>query len=368
MRPQCSSAAPASGWQPQQREAPSPPQQLAAVVQRAAAAVAMQRAAACDMLCRWVERRERAAAACCHRCSACWLLHGCCCKQCARSASPGHTRLARSSLAARQRLGGTLLCAAAAAAPVPGGGGGGASILADLLSNYVFVVGFCGWFTAQFLKIFTKRYKTGAWDARAFFDSGGMPSSHSSLCSSVTTAIAMQQGLGSPLFAVAVCFRCAAATAAVCGWRLLGAVLACRLPARPLLSAYSQCCSRTTFLPLPSTLLQRDCDVRCDGRAAPRRPAGVPARRLSWCSVGGRAASASAEPAHVRAGCPSTWSAEPLAPCCLAPCPPPGRGAQRGGGGAAGRGAPAERAQAEGGAGTHAAPGERRGQGVLKCE
>ena len=45
------------------------------------------------------------------------------------------------------------------------------------------------------------------WDLGAFFDSGGMPSSHSSLCSSVTTAIAMQQGLGSPLFSVAVCFR-----------------------------------------------------------------------------------------------------------------------------------------------------------------
>lgn len=61
-----------------------------------------------------------------------------------------------------------LLYAAAAAAPLPGGGaaGGaaasaGGSILQDLLSNYVFVVGFCGWFSAQFLKIFTKRYKTG---------------------------------------------------------------------------------------------------------------------------------------------------------------------------------------------------------------
>jgi hypothetical protein len=92
-----------------------------------------------------------------------------------------------------------------------GGGGGTAGVWADLSSNYVFVVGFCGWFLAQFLKIFTKRYKQGGWDARAFLDSGGMPSSHSALCSSVTTAIAMQQGLGSPLFAVAGCFRCAGA-------------------------------------------------------------------------------------------------------------------------------------------------------------
>lgn len=54
------------------------------------------------------------------------------------------------------------------------------------------------------------------WDLGAFFDSGGMPSSHSSLCSSVTTAIAMQQGLGSPLFSVAVCFRCGYGGAAAC--------------------------------------------------------------------------------------------------------------------------------------------------------
>ncbi len=55
------------------------------------------------------------------------------------------------------------------------------------------------------------------WDLGAFFDSGGMPSSHSSLCSSVTTAIAMQQGLGSPLFSVAVCFRCGLAACCWCG-------------------------------------------------------------------------------------------------------------------------------------------------------
>ncbi len=82
---------------------------------------------------------------------------------------------------------------------------------AELCSNYVFRVGFWGWFCAQFAKarrslarrsvptlsvsaaprhrrgvccaqIFTRRYKTGVWDLTAFVDSGGMPSSHSSLC------------------------------------------------------------------------------------------------------------------------------------------------------------------------------------------
>lgn len=55
-------------------------------------------------------------------------------------------------------------------------------------------------------QIFTKRYKKGVWDVRAMVDSGGMPSSHSSLCAGITTAVALQQGFGSPLFAACLCF------------------------------------------------------------------------------------------------------------------------------------------------------------------
>lgn len=80
------------------------------------------------------------------------------------------------------------------------------SVWEMLAGNYVFVVGFWGWFMAQFLKIFTKWYKTGRFSLRAFVDSGGMPSSHSALCSAVTTAVAIQQGLGSTLFAICTCF------------------------------------------------------------------------------------------------------------------------------------------------------------------
>ncbi|EFN59036.1 hypothetical protein CHLNCDRAFT_137734 [Chlorella variabilis] len=170
-RAQCSSSCTTdSTLQPGSSPRPSVARQLATTVQQAAAAIREQRAAASDTLCR--------------------LLGG-----------------------NQQQLGSLLLCAAAAAGPLRSSA---SSVWADLASNYVFCVGFCGWFLAQFLKIFTKRYKTGVWDARAFFDSGGMPSSHSALCSSVTTAIAMQQGLGSPLFAVAVCFRHAHAGHARC--------------------------------------------------------------------------------------------------------------------------------------------------------
>jgi len=37
-------------------------------------------------------------------------------------------------------------------------------------------------------------------------ESGGMPSSHSALTAAVTTAVALEFGLGSSLFAVALCF------------------------------------------------------------------------------------------------------------------------------------------------------------------
>ncbi|KAK9811944.1 hypothetical protein WJX73_001762 [Symbiochloris irregularis] len=76
----------------------------------------------------------------------------------------------------------------------------------ELTGNHVFLVGFWAWLFAQTLKIFTRRAKTGVWDVRAIVDSGGMPSSHSALCTSVTTAVALEYGLGSPLFAMALCF------------------------------------------------------------------------------------------------------------------------------------------------------------------
>jgi len=56
------------------------------------------------------------------------------------------------------------------------------------------------------MKIFTYKARKGKWHLKAFLDSGGMPSSHSSLCTGVTTAVAMVHGITSSLFAVCVCF------------------------------------------------------------------------------------------------------------------------------------------------------------------
>lgn len=92
------------------------------------------------------------------------------------------------------------LCLLLGAAVLPGKG------FADLGQNYVFMAGFWGWFLAQSCKIFTKRWRKGVWDLKAIVDSGGMPSSHSALCSAITTATAMEFGLGSSLFAVSIAF------------------------------------------------------------------------------------------------------------------------------------------------------------------
>ena len=46
-------------------------------------------------------------------------------------------------------------------------------------------------------QIFTRRYKTGVWDLTAFVDSGGMPSSHSSLCTVRSRASSLVASCGS---------------------------------------------------------------------------------------------------------------------------------------------------------------------------
>lgn len=76
-------------------------------------------------------------------------------------------------------------------------------MISDLLQNQVFVAGMLGWFLGQFLKVpieylTRRRMNWGLW-----FSSGGMPSSHSSLMTSVTLSIGLNYGFGSPLFALA---------------------------------------------------------------------------------------------------------------------------------------------------------------------
>lgn len=78
--------------------------------------------------------------------------------------------------------------------------------LADLSGNHVFMSAFWSWLTAQLMKYVTTFYREGKWDWRVMFDSGGMPSSHTSLVVGLTTATAYQYGLGSTMFPLSLAF------------------------------------------------------------------------------------------------------------------------------------------------------------------
>lgn len=95
----------------------------------------------------------------------------------------------------------------AAAVLIPEGAGMAFSAgVSDVLHNQVFMTGYFSWLFAQLLKVPTHFIKTGVWRIKAMVDAGGMPSSHSSLCMGITTAVAVQQGLCSTLFPVCLGF------------------------------------------------------------------------------------------------------------------------------------------------------------------
>jgi uncharacterized protein len=59
---------------------------------------------------------------------------------------------------------------------------------------------------AQLLKIPIKKAKTGKWDWGTFFETGGMPSSHSAGVSSLATFIALKRGVPTIDFALSTIF------------------------------------------------------------------------------------------------------------------------------------------------------------------
>lgn len=79
-----------------------------------------------------------------------------------------------------------------------------AQMLQTLEGNPVLFIGLFAWGLAQFLKVpiyylLYRRIHWGLW-----FSSGGMPSSHSALVTSVMLSIGLFYGFNSPLFALAV--------------------------------------------------------------------------------------------------------------------------------------------------------------------
>lgn len=79
--------------------------------------------------------------------------------------------------------------------------------MGHLLSyNPLLTVGVFGWFIAQLIKLIVTLIEAGRLDFRRLVDTGGMPSSHTSFVSSITTAVGVLDGFQSTLFAVSLGF------------------------------------------------------------------------------------------------------------------------------------------------------------------
>nr|XP_043629389.1 uncharacterized membrane protein YuiD [Erigeron canadensis] len=96
--------------------------------------------------------------------------------------------------------GGTSLLSltSSAAAKVP--------FVATLAANPTFVSGFFAWLLAQSFKVFLHFCFYKKFDLRIMCSSGGMPSSHSALCTALTTSVAISHGLADSLFPVSLGF------------------------------------------------------------------------------------------------------------------------------------------------------------------
>ncbi|MBU9712572.1 divergent PAP2 family protein [Evansella tamaricis] len=76
----------------------------------------------------------------------------------------------------------------------------------DLFTNFplwaaLFTIGF-----AQFIKVPLQYIATRKFDWTLLTSTGGMPSSHSGAVTALSTAIAIEEGLGSPFFAISAIF------------------------------------------------------------------------------------------------------------------------------------------------------------------
>ena len=78
--------------------------------------------------------------------------------------------------------------------------------LAELLANRWLWTAILASTGAQLLKVFLILLVDRRWRPGAFMETGGMPSSHSAMVAALSTGVALSEGGGSPLFAVAAVF------------------------------------------------------------------------------------------------------------------------------------------------------------------
>ena len=80
------------------------------------------------------------------------------------------------------------------------------NIFVQAAKNDVLASGFFGWVIAQTLKVILGVLNEKRFNFKWFVGTGGMPSSHAALVAALTTAIALRDGIGSPLFAATLVF------------------------------------------------------------------------------------------------------------------------------------------------------------------
>lgn len=75
-----------------------------------------------------------------------------------------------------------------------------------ILGNKILDITFIAWFIAQFYKVLTSIFSEKKLNLKRFYETGGMPSSHSSTVSCLTSCIGIVYGTSSVHFAISAVF------------------------------------------------------------------------------------------------------------------------------------------------------------------
>ena len=75
-----------------------------------------------------------------------------------------------------------------------------------MFENRILLSALIGWLAAQLIKLGTDLVRTRHINLRYLVSTGGMPSAHSALVTSLATAVGRDAGFGSPVFAVSAVF------------------------------------------------------------------------------------------------------------------------------------------------------------------
>lgn len=75
-----------------------------------------------------------------------------------------------------------------------------------ILGNNILDVVFVAWFIAQFYKVINNLIVEKKFNIKRFWETGGMPSSHSSTVSALATSVGIVYGTATPFFAISTVF------------------------------------------------------------------------------------------------------------------------------------------------------------------